>query len=441
MIANQLGQMMVGWADSLMVSRLGVVPLAACALANIIFHVFLLFGFGLISSVSISVSRAFGAKNHRDVGELFLSGSAFGLGVGVVMAIIVQLAVPYLHLLGQDPALIKEGRAFLTLIGWSIVPSILMIVAKDYSESLSRPWLPFWVMMSGVAFNVFFNWVFIFGNLGAPAMGLTGAGLATLIARVLVAVIFFALIFTQRFYAPYRLLKMSLGKMAAIIKRLFTLGWPTAFHLLCEVGLFLLVALMMGRISVEALAAHQVAMTCIATAFMVPLGLALALTVRVGQVIGAGERERVRPIVAGAVLSGSFLMLFVAILFIFGGNWLAGLFFDEEAVRLTATKILFIAGFFGFFDAAQIIGMGGLRGLADVRVPMYLVYITYWGITFPLAYLLGFHTSLGAEGVWWGLLIGFCVASAAIGVRLWFMSHPSRKAVIDTVPELEMAAE
>ncbi len=433
MIAGQLGQMMMGWADTIMVARLGVVPLAACAFAIMVVHVFLVFGFGLITSVSICVSRAFGANEHREAGELLIAGTALAAAAGCLMALAIQIVAPWLHLLGQDPEVIREGKAFLILVGWSIVPALITVTGKDFSESLSRPWLPFWIMIGGVLLNIFLNWLFIFGNMGMPQMGLTGAGLGTLVARIAVVVALYSAILLKKSYRPYLVGRMTWEAFTQRFGILFRLGWPSAVHLLGEVGLFASATLMMGWIGVTALAAHQVALTCAATAFMVPLGLALAVTVRVGQVIGAKENFRIRPIAFGALGLGVLLMSCSSILFLVSGSWLAQLFVsDPDVVALTVT-LLVIAGLFGIFDASQIIGMGGLRGLADVRVPMAFIYIAYWGIAAPVAYILGFHTKMGAMGVWTGLLVGLIFTALAITARLWITSgkeaarHPERK--------------
>ncbi len=415
MIAGQLGQMMMGWADTIMVGRLGVVPLAACAFAVMAVHVFLVFGFGLISSVSIRVSHAFGAKKPRETGEVLIAGILMGLLTGLVMVGLMYLAVPWLPLLGQDPQVLTEGRGFMLLLGWSIIPALLTIVGKDFSEALSRPWLPFWIMMGGVGLNIFLNWLLIYGRWGMPSLGLAGAGVGTLVARIAVVITLFAALFLGKSYRPYLVKSISRSDLWHQLGSLFRLGWPSALHLLGEVGLFAAATLMMGWIGVTALAAHQVALTCASTAFMFPLGLAFAVTVRVGQSLGARELHRIRPITFGALGIGVLMMSSFALFFITGGAWLARWFVDDPAVAALATMLLMIAGFFSLFDGCQIIAMGGLRGLADVRVPMIFVYVAYWAIALPSAYSLAFHAGWGASGVWVGLLIGlFCTAVAIV---------------------------
>lgn len=426
MIANQLAQILIGWGDTVLVSRLGTLQLAACAFATMLVQFYTVFAYGLISSVSIKVSQAFGAKRYDHTGEYLWSGTWFGLGVGLVMALLIQAIAPWLHLLGQDSEMLAVGRPFLLLIGWSIVPMVLSIVWKDYSEALSRPWLPFWITMGGVVINIVLAWALIFGHLGLPAMGLTGAGVATLIARFAIAIGMGLAVVCGRWYQPYRVARIAWSKCHEQMRELFKLGWPTGLHLLSEVGLFCFASLMMGWIGVGALAAHQVAITCASTAFMVPLGLALAVTVRVGQSVGAREFHRVRSIAFGALALGSAFSLICGAFFVFNGEYIAKAFFDSAPdVATLAASLLMVAAAFGLSDAAQIIAMGGLRGLADVRVPMIYVYIAYWGVALPVSYYLGIHTRLQGLGVWIGFLVGLMLISVAVVGRLWRMSRVS----------------
>ncbi|HWL51294.1 MAG TPA: MATE family efflux transporter [Chthoniobacteraceae bacterium] len=422
MAAGQVAQMLMGWADTVMVGRLGVLPLAACAFGVMVVHVFLVFGFGLISSVAIRASQEFGAGRGKGVGRVLLSGIVLAVVAGLAMALLVQAAWPLLYHLGQEREVVDEAKPFLLLLAWSMIPALLATVAKDFSEALSRPWLPFWIILGGVGLNVFFNWLLIYGNWGAPRLGLTGAGYGTLAARWTVALALFGVIFGSRSYAPYRVLRVRWRLLWSGFFLLVRLGWPSGVHLLGEVGLFAATTLMMGWIGVVALAAHQVAITLASTTFMLPLGLAFAVTVRVGQAVGAEESHRVRPIAFGALGFTVALMSLFSVIFLTCGHWIASWFITDPAVIATATMLLAIAGIFQLFDGFQIVGMGGLRGLADVRVPMFFVYIAYWCVALPVGYWLAFHRGWGAEGLWTGMAIGLAGTAFAVGTRLWIMS-------------------
>lgn len=424
-IAGFVGQMLMGWADSIMVGRLGTVPLAACAFANTVVMVFFVFGFGAMSSVAVLCAQAFGAKRPREVGEVLLGGCLLATGLSLVLGLGVAAAWPWLDSLGQPEEVVALIGPYLFFVTLSLWPSLVMAAGKSCSEALSRPWMPFWVVLANVLLNVLLNWIFIFGNWGAPAMGLTGAGLATLLSRIFGMVLLFAILLLARAYRQYRPGNLAWSCWKRHLGGLLRLGLPSAFQVLGEVGAFAVASLMMGWISVEALAAHQIAMTVTATTFMIPLGLAMALTVRLGQARGAGEPWRLRPIAVGAHLLTFGIMLVTAAVFLLGGRAIAALFVVDSAVIDLAATLLIVAGIFQIFDGAQVVSVGGLRGLGDVRVPMLLAYFCYWVVALPLSGLLAFVGSLGAPGVWSGLALGLALASLLLTTRLWKKTfHP-----------------
>jgi len=418
-MAGFLGQMLMGLADSIMVGRVGVIPLAACAFGNTISMVFFVFGFGLMSSVSVCASQVFGAGRHKQVGEVLAAGAIMGGLIGLALALLMLVGLPWYFFLGQPQEVVQEARVYLVLIALSIAPVLVFTAAKAFSESLSRPWMPFWIVIFDVVLNVFLNWIFIFGNLGMPALGLTGAGIATLLSRIFGLVAIFAVIWWMRSYHEFLPENWNWGKISIHFPALIRLGLPSAFQVLGEVSAFSLASLMMGWISVQALAAHQIALSCAATTFMIPLGLSTALTVRVGQSIGARARERIRPISMGGLALASAVMAVTAVIFIFGGAQIAGLFIQDSAVIQLAAALLVIAGIFQIFDGIQITSVGCLRGMGDVRVPMLWTYFNYWVVGLPCSAILAFGFGLGAVGVWTGLALGLACACLILSARLW----------------------
>lgn len=418
-VAGFVGQMLMGWADTMMIGRVGVTALAACAFANTVSMVFFVFGFGLMSSVSVCASQAYGARRPADVGRVLAAGSVMGSVLSLILGGLLLLCLPWLFHLGQPEEVVRESRWYLLLIAFSMWPTMVFTAGKSFSEALSRPWLPFWVVLASVGLNVWLNWIFIFGHWGSPAMGLTGAGLATLLARIFSVVLLFALLAGRRCYRAYFPVQWRWRQISSYFPDLLRLGLPSGFQVLAEVGAFAMASLMMGWISVEALAAHQIALTCAATTFMVPLGLSTALTVRMGQVLGAKEWDRLRPVASGGMGLAAGIMTISAVVFLLSGHFLAGLFTSDAGVIALTAKLLVIAGLFQIFDGVQITAVGGLRGLGDVRVPMLLTYATYWLVALPLSGFLAFGTRLGAEGVWIGLAVGLGVAAGIMGWRLW----------------------
>ena len=413
-MAGHVGQMLMGLVDTLMIGRVGVADLAASALANNLFHIILVFGLGLLTSISVLAANAHGAGEAQEVGRTLRRGLHLGVLTGTVLGLLFLLAFPLLNHLGQEPEVVEKARPYLLFLLASLPFAFAQMAFKNFSEALASPWPAFWTSLIAIGANVFLNWVFIFGNLGAPAMGLTGAGLATFIARVLSLVLLFAwLAAVPRFrsYFPRRWAALSRWSELWLLIRL---GFPIALQILCEVLIFSVTAIVIGVLGMEALAAHQIAITCAATTFMMPLGLAMALTIRVSHVIGENHPARLIPICRSALLFTVGQALVFALGYILFRYHLAALFISDPAVARLAAQLLFLAGCFQVVDGLQAVAMGALRGLKDVRVPTVMTVFAYWVVAFPLGLYLGFATPLGVHGFW----IAFCLGLLLIAVGL-----------------------
>jgi MATE family multidrug resistance protein len=413
--AGQVGQMLMGVADTIMVGHVGTLALAACAFGNSMLMVLAIAGFGVLTAVSIRVSHAHGAGLAQAMARAYYGGVGLSVIGGVLCAVGVQLVYPLFHHLGQAPGVVEEARAYTIIVAWSLIPAWLTATARNYLESQSRPWPAFWIMFGGVLLNVFLNWVLIFGNLGAPELGLAGAGWATLISRIatFVAMTWFVLAASS---APTEGWKPEVEwwrEQGALLK----LGIPTGLQLLSEVGAFAVAALLIGRLGAVPLAAHQIAITCASTTFMVPLGVAMASTVRIGQAVGRGRSELLRPIGAGAWSIGLMAMATFSVVLITSGHAIARAFVSDPGVIVIAAQLLVIAGIFQLVDGVQVIGSGLLRGLRDTKAPMWITLAAYWGIALPLGGWLTFGRGEGAAGMWIGLAWGLLVAAVLLVVR------------------------
>lgn len=418
MIAGHIGQMLMGWVDTVMVGRLGVVPLGACGFANTLLSVPLVFGFGLLSAVSVHVSHAHGAGAPSRAAESVRGGLGVALLASAPVILGFHLLLPHIALFGQPAAVNVVVGNYLIICAWSMVPVFMTCVAKNFCEALGQPWQPFWIMLSGVALNAVLNWVLIFGNLGFPAMGLEGAAVATLISRaaVMVAVLSYpALSATLRTAWPKVWFASGLPAAAFAV---LSLGLPAGALHLCEVSGFAFGSLMMGWLGVVPMAAHQIAITCAATTFMVPLGLSQAVCVRVGHARGGRQWERLRPIVFGGLgMAVAFMSLFVVV-FIAFGSVIAGWFVSDQAVVRLAAQLLLVAGIFQIFDGIQVVSAGALRAFEDTRLPLGIGVFSYWLIALPVSWLAGFHFGLGARGVWIGFVVGLAAAAGFLFARL-----------------------
>jgi len=417
-VSGLVGQMLMGVADTIMVGRVGVVPLAACAFANTILVVPMVFGFGLLSAVSAHASHAHGAGRSHLAGETLRGGILLALAMGLLVGTGAHAGLPFLSIFGQPQEVNDTVGVFFLLCAWSMLPLFVTGAAKNFCEALGRPWPPFWIMMAGVLLNVLLNWILIYGNLGAPAMGITGAGVATLLSRI--AVMGGILI--------YPALEDSLGRawprdwlapgLLGQAWDLFKTGIHTAGLNLCEVTGFSFGSVMMGWLGVVPLAAHQIALSVVGTTFMVPLGLAQAVSVRVGHARGARRAKRIPPIVHGAlVLTGGIMSLFAAGYFLLGGAMAAG-FTPDIAVRVLTVQLFVLAGVFQIFDGIQVVSSGALRGFADTKIPFLVGIVSYWFVALPVSWLAAFHFCLGAPGIWIGFVVGLGVAAISMSARL-----------------------
>jgi multidrug resistance protein, MATE family len=417
-IAGFVGQMLMGWADTIMVGKVGVIPLAACAFANTVLAVPLVFGFAVLSSVSVRASLAFGAGRGRMPGEALRGGLLVALFLGILVGGGLHLAAPFLSLLGQGDEITSTSRNFLVICAWSAVPVFITTAAKNFCEALTRPWIPFWIMIADVLLNIALNWVLIYGNLGFPAMGIDGAGVATAIARSSVAagVVTYVLI-APSFKQALPVTWFTRG-CGTEIRRLLAIGLPSGGMQLAEVSGFASGSLMMGWLGAGALAAHQIAITCAATTFMIPLGLSQAVAVRIGQARGAAEKARYLPILFGTWGITALIMTIFAALFMGAGTVIATWFVENSAVTVLAAQLLLIAGLFQIFDGIQVTSAGALRGFEDTRTPMLIGVLSYWVVALPISYLCAFKLGFGPQGIWFGFVAGLAVASAALVTRL-----------------------
>ncbi|MFZ4775332.1 MAG: MATE family efflux transporter [Terrimicrobiaceae bacterium] len=428
-IAGHLGQMLMGWVDAIMVGRVGVVELGACGFANTLLSVPLVFGFGLFSAVSVRVSHSHGGGRTAEAGECVRGGFvvAFLLAIPVILGLYGIL--PHIGIFGQPEAVNSAVGGYLIISAWSLLPVFFTCVSKNFCEALGHPWQPFWIMLAGVSLNAFLNWILIFGNWGAPAMGLEGAAVATLLARIAVMVGVFAYPALSRSLRAAWPTEWFAAGAGDSMRGILRTGLPAGGLHLCEVSGFAVGSLMMGWIGVIPLAAHQIAMTCAATTFMVPLGLSQAACVRVGHARGAGRVERLRPIIFGALSVAVLFMSVFVLVFIIFGKTIASWFVTDPAVVLLTSQLLLVAGIFQIFDGIQVVSAGVLRGFEDTRVPMSIGILSYWIVALPFSWLVGFVLGGGALGVWFGFVVGLAVAAAALLWRVFWRMGKLTKSV------------
>jgi MATE family multidrug resistance protein len=414
---GQVSQMLMGVTDSVMIGRTGTVPLAASAFGTGIFNIFFMIGVGLLTPVAIFASRARGAGRHDEAGEYLRHGLLLALLSGAAeIAIILYLSV-HIAWFRQPPEILAAVNPFFVLIGFSLLPTLAYLALRQFAESMGRPWVPVLIIMGGVFLNGLLNWVFIYGHLGMPALGLTGAGISTLTSRTLGSAVIFAWLrmdpamrsaWPRHWLAPFSLER---------IRRMLSVGLPASGCLLFEGGAFAFATVMMGWLGAISLAAHQIALSCAAMTFMVALGVSMAVGMRTSAAVGAGEHARLRPIWIGGAAMGGMLGVALTVTFLLFGRPIASCFISDPHVIATATSLLVVAAVFQIFDGNQVINSAALRGLTDVKVPAVITFVAYWLIALPLGYLLGIRWGYGPAGIWWGLAAGLAAAAVMLGLR------------------------
>lgn len=417
-VVGNIGQILIGVVDTLMIGRVGVTELGAAAFVNNLLLIPLVTLMGLLSAVTVLLAQAKGEQDPRKVGRHIKHALAMAVGVSLLALGGLAANAWLLDHYGQEAEVVTASRDYYWLVIVSLVPALFYHCLKSVSEGLGWSNPPMLILLSGIGLNIALNWVFIFGNLGAPEMGLEGAGVATLIARTAIGLGILAFVLkAPRFRGVLPLSwwrRYEWAGFAALLK----LGVPTAAQHLFEVGAFAGAGIIVGWISTEALAAHQIALSCAGMAFMIPLGVSIACGIRVGEAFGAKDFRKIRG-VFGWGLGFTFLQTLVsASVFLLLGDVLAGWFVEDAAVVGAATSIFLVVGLFQIFDGAQVTCLGALRGMSDVTVPMWMTFVAYWGIALPVGYLLGIRLGYGADGVWAGLAAGLCCAAVSLAIRV-----------------------
>lgn len=416
-IFGQLSQMAINVTDSVMIGRVGTVPLAASAFVSSVFGMAFILGAGLLTAVPVLVARARGAEQPEEAGEVLRHGAFIATAFSLLEMLVLAVLGTQLHRFGQPPEVVAEARGYYVLIVLSLLPALVFQVFRQYAESLGRPWMPMAIMSTGVLANIVLNWIFIYGKLGSPPLGLAGAGVATLLARLISVGVLVVWLHRQEELRPYWPARWRVRLSVDALRTQLRLGLPAAGQLMFEGGAFTVAALIIGWLGAVSLAAHQIALSCAATTFMFTLGISSAASMRVAQAAGAGETRRLRPIGFGAVAAGLACMTVFATVFALGGHVLAGWFVDDAQVVGLAARLLVVAAFFQVFDGTQVIGAGILRGLADVRIPTAITFVAYWVIALPGGYWIGVRGGSGAVGVWWGLAAGLACSAVLLVLR------------------------
>ncbi len=425
---SQLGHVMMGVADNVMVGHLGARELAAAGLANVAFNVLLLFGIGVSYAITPLVATADGEKNLFEVNETLRHGLVINVLNSLMLVTIVFFGKNLLYHMDQPSEVIALSIPYLEIITFSIIPVLVFQTFRQFSEGLSNTWIPMIIVLACNVVNIGLNYVLIYGHLGFPALGLNGAGWATLASRVIMGISLALIIYLAPRFRDYRPGFVIGNYTKALFNKMLHIGIPAGLQFIFEVAAFDFSLVMMGWLGTKALAAHQIAINLATISYMTTSGLAAAATILVSNELGKGDIKALRKVAFVLLGMAMALMMAWAIVFILGKNYLPHLYVEDMDVIVIAGPLIVIAGLFQLSDGMQVVCIGALRGLQDVKVPSVLIFVSYWIIGLPLGYWLGFHKGMGPVGIWTGLLIGLTLTASAM---LWRFNNISRRQFID----------
>lgn len=430
---SQLGHISVSVADSVMVGQIGALPLAAASLGNSIFAVIMLFGIGVSYGITPLVASAYGENNAPKLLNLLRHGVVSNLLMGVLLFGVIVALTPILFHLDQEPDVVAKAIPYLGIVGFSIVPLMVFQAFRQFTEGLHLTRQAMAISILGNLLNIFLNYLLIYGKWGFPELGLNGAAVATLIDRVLMATAMGYFVFRYHKLKPYTV-GFHFKKLSfSIFKKLLKIGIPSGMQFIFEVGAFAAAAIMIGWLGANALAAHQIALNLAGVSYMAATGIAAAATIRVGFYLGQNDYVNMRMAGMASFILAMIFMLACGVTFILGRNFLPSLYIDDLEVISLASGMLVVAAFFQISDGVQVVGLGVLRGLSDVKVPTVVTLVAYWVIGLPVGYLLGFVLDMGTIGVWVGLLIGLSISAIAHFTRFRGLSRRLREESLEKI--------
>jgi len=419
---SQLGHVMMGVTDSIMVGHIGAEPLAAASLANVAFNVILLFGIGVSYAITPLVASAQGDHNNKNISDTLKHGLAINFINSLILVLVVYFGKNILYHIDQPAEVVALSIPYLDIITYSIIPTLLFQTFRQFSEGLSFTRIAMFVVIASNFLNIGLNYIFIYGHLGFPAMGLVGAGYGTLLSRIVMAIGIAVYIYQSPSFKEFRG-GFSVGNYSrSLIKKMLNIGLPAGVQFIFEVAAFDFSAVMMGWLGAKTLAAHQIAINLATISYMTTTGLAAAATIRVSNELGKRDFRTMRTV--GFTLLGLALVVMAlwGLIFIVGRNFLPQLYIEDMEVIAIAAPLIVIAGFFQLADGTQVVCLGALRGMQDVKIPSLFIFIAYWVVGLPLGYFLGFKMGYGAIGIWTGLLIGLTLTAIAMFFRFHLLS-------------------
>lgn len=419
---GQLGIIMMGVVDSMMVGKLGPVPLAAASLGNSLIFLILIIGIGSSSVITPLIAILIGGKRYSECGVYFRQSLLINIVLSFLMIGIILIGINFLSYLNQPQEVIEYTIIYMSIVGLSAFPLMIYQTYKHFIEGFSIMKPAMIISLLANIVNAFANWILIFGKFGFPELGLAGAAWATFASRIFMTAAMMYYVMRKPEFKKYDVNFHFRGINLPIIKKIVSLGLPSGFQYFFEVGAFSFAVIMIGWIGANELAAHQIAINLASISFMVVLGISQASSIRVGNAMGEQNINAIRKAGFTAIVLGASVMGLAGITFILLNKFLPTLYIEDHKVIEIASRLIIIAALFQLSDGTQAVGIGVLRGLTDIKGPTIITFTAYWVISLPIAYLLAFNFNLGVDGVWYGLLIGLTASAIMLTARFNYKS-------------------
>ncbi|MFC5046452.1 MATE family efflux transporter [Aquimarina hainanensis] len=428
---GMLGHTFVGLVDNIMVGQLGTAELAAVSLGNSFMFIAISLGIGFSTALTPLIAEADGEGNFQAGKSSFKHGLVLCTSLGIFLFAAIWIAKPLMYLMKQPVEVVEYAIPYLDLVAFSLIPLIVFQAFKQFSDGLSMTKYPMYATLIANIVNILLNYVLIFGKLGFPELGIIGAAIGTLISRIVMVICLWWFLKNEEksnaFISGIKFFTLE----KVMLKKIIALGFPSALQMLFEVGIFTAAVWLSGILGKNPQAANQIALNLSSMTFMVATGLSVAAMVRVGNQKGLKRYDELKRIATSFFILTLLIEIVFAGLFVCFNELLPKIYLDiddaenliDNAEVLTiAAKLLLIAALFQISDGVQVVVLGALRGLQDVKIPTLITFFAYWVVGFPVSYYLGLYTSYKSEGIWLGLLAGLSTSAVLLFGRFYYLS-------------------
>jgi MATE family multidrug resistance protein len=423
---GMLGHTFVSFVDNIMVGQLGTAELAAVSLGNSFMFIAMSIGIGFSTAITPLIAEADASNNFKQAKSTYKHGLFLCTTLGILLFLLVFFSKPLMYLMQQPEEVVVLAIPYLNLVAFSLIPLVIFEAIKQFTDGMSMTKYPMYATLIANIINVVLNYLLIFGKFGFPEMGMVGAAYGTLVSRIIMVIYLWTLLrYKERSRKIVRNIKLFTLDFS-MIKKIVNIGSLSAMQMFFEVAIFTSAIWLSGLLGKNSQAANQIALNLSSMTFMVAMGLSVASMIRVGNQKGLQNYKELRRIAFSIFLLGILLAVFFALLFFIFHKSLPNIYVDlndttnykdNMEVLSIASNLLLAAAFFQISDSIQVVVLGALRGLQDVKIPTILTFISYWVVGFPVSYFLGTEEMYGSFGIWLGLLAGLTTASVLLFIR------------------------